>query len=67
LNQRQLVAVEFLKQSGVLTNAKYQELMGIRKTLASQEIQQLLDRKVINRVGNGPQTRYVLNDGIGDA
>lgn len=62
LNSRQSVAVKYVKETGVMTSAKYQELNGVGKTLASKEIQQLIDKKIIYKVGKGPQTTYVLNN-----
>lgn len=66
LNLRQTTAVRYVQESGIMTSAKYQELNDVKKTLASQEIQQMIDKKVLIKIGNGPQTRYILNTKLRD-
>ncbi len=64
LNIRQTAAVKYLQEFAQMNSAKYQELNGIGKTLASQDIQELMDKKVLLRIGNGPQTTYTLNKNV---
>ncbi|MEJ2884590.1 hypothetical protein [Pedobacter sp. GR22-6] len=56
--------MRYLQEFPQMSSAKYQKLNGIGKTLASQDIQELIDKKVLLRIGKGPRTTYTLNKNV---
>jgi len=63
LNGRQVSAVLYVKTKGKINNTLYQQINAIGKSVASAELQDLVDRKLLSRVGStGRGTNYVLFD-----
>ena len=60
LNERQIKAVEYLRDTQELTNAKYQEINNIGKSISAVELQELIDKGVVNKIGKGKLTKYSL-------
>lgn len=62
LNRRQVAAYEFVVRSGDITSKDLLRLMdgSISKRTATYDIQDLVTRGLLERVGKGPTTRYVL-------
>jgi ATP-dependent DNA helicase RecG len=61
INQRQVVAVLHTKETGQITNSEYQRINNIGKSIAATELQMLVDREILSRIGNtGRSTKYVL-------
>jgi ATP-dependent DNA helicase RecG len=62
LNERQVKAVMYVKQKGSITNSEYREINNnISKPMASIDLNELVDRKVFERIGvTGRGTKYVL-------
>lgn len=62
LNSRQINAILFIKEKGVITNASYQAINSISKPVATRDLADLVSRNLIQRVGNtGKGTKYVLS------
>jgi len=61
LNPRQTLAWKYLRVHGSISNKDLLNLMdgGISKRTASYDIQDLVNRGLLVRVGKGPTTRYV--------
>ncbi len=47
LNQRQIKAVQFVKENDSISNSEYQKLNDIGKTTATEELSQLVDLKIL--------------------
>lgn len=60
LNERQIKAVAYLKDAQELTNAKYQEINNIGKSISAVELQELIDKGIISKIGKGKLTKYSL-------
>lgn len=60
LNERQIKAVEYLRDTQELTNAKYQEINNIGKSISAVELQELTDKGIVNKIGKGKLTKYSL-------
>lgn len=61
LNDRQLKAVQYIKDKAEITNSIYQEINNIGKTTATEDLQLMVELGVIIRKGNiGRGTKYVL-------
>jgi ATP-dependent DNA helicase RecG len=61
LNDRQVKAIRYVKKQGKITNKEYQELFGIKKRQATDDLNNLVDMDIIKRVGTtGKGTHYVL-------
>jgi ATP-dependent DNA helicase RecG len=61
LNDRQIKAVFFVKGSGSITNAKYQEINSVSKATATRDLQTLIEAKVFtNRGTKGAGAEYNL-------
>lgn len=61
LTERQLKAVEYVKQHGSITNTKYQEIAQITKRTATRELKKLTDIKIFIQEGiTGHGTKYKI-------
>lgn len=61
LNERQINAVLYAKENGEITNSEYQEINSIKKTIAAVELQDLTERKLLEKLGTtGRGTKYIL-------
>jgi ATP-dependent DNA helicase RecG len=58
---RQLIAINYVRKNGSITNAEYQELAGISKRTATRELKKLTDLQVLIQEGTrGMGTVYKL-------
>ncbi|MNK06648.1 Divergent AAA domain protein [compost metagenome] len=60
LNERQITAVTYLKEFKEITSSKYQGINSIGKSVAAIELQELIDKEILSKVGQGRSTKYVL-------
>ena len=61
LNERQIKAVQYVKEYGKISNTKYQEITGLSKRQASNDLKNLIDRGIFIKKGTtGKGTFYVL-------
>lgn len=61
LNERQIKAVQYVKQHKSLTNSIYQSLTGVSKATATRDLQTLVERGILVKVGvTGRSTEYRL-------
>ncbi|QDA32234.1 transcriptional regulator [Thermococcus indicus] len=61
LNDRQIRAVLYVKEKGRIGNKEYQELFGVSKPTASRELDSLVKKGILARIGaTGRGTHYVL-------
>ena len=61
LSERQIKAVLYVKEHGKITNTKYQEITGVRKRQASNDLKNLEERGILVKKGTtGKGTFYVL-------
>ncbi len=64
LEKRQIEALLYIKDNGSMTNARYQELFEVSKRTASNDLQLLIEKGLINKIGTtGKGTFYVLQRG----
>jgi len=66
LNNRQLQLIEYVRKHGRVTNRVYRELTGLSDEAARREIAGLLDLGILEHVGKGRSTAYVLKKRVGD-
>jgi len=61
LNSRQVIACEYVRAHGSISSKDLLGLLdgGISKRTASYDLQDLVNRGLLTRVGQGPATRYV--------
>ncbi len=61
LSERQIQAVLYVKERGRISNQEHQELAGVSKRTASPDLDDLVQRGILERVGEtGKETYYVL-------
>jgi ATP-dependent DNA helicase RecG len=61
LNERQIKAVMYVKEKGKITNKEYQEICGVRKRQSTDDLKELEDKEILERVGTtGKGTYYIL-------
>jgi len=61
LNERQVKAIEYVKENGRITNKEYQTLNSISKRTATNDLSELVDKyKLVNKVGFGAGSFYEL-------
>ena len=66
LNDRQMLALQYIRKHGGITIAEYKNLTsGDLSTRTMQyDLRLLLDLQVIRRVNRGPKTRYILRESL---
>ena len=60
INDRQKKALEYIKKNGSINRQEYCKINNIGDTYAKRELGELIQKKIIKRVGKGKNTRYVL-------
>ena len=60
LNARQQKAIGFIKKQGRITRKEYSETNYIGATYAKRELNEMIAKKIIRRIGRGKSTYYVL-------
>ncbi len=61
LNERQKLAVKYLKENGKISNDKYKELCSTTKRTASRDLADLLKKGVLEKIGTtGKGTLYIV-------
>ena len=63
LRPRQMRALDFVKNNGFITNRHYSKLNDISERQALRELAEMVDQRMLNRVGKGRACRYVLGSG----
>jgi len=65
LNERQMKAVMYVKEKGRITNKEYQGLTGVSRITATRELQDIVEKEVLQMVGKvGKGTKYILKVSI---
>jgi ATP-dependent DNA helicase RecG len=63
LNARQVKAVLYVVENGSITNSKYQEINAVAKTLATEELKELIVKELIKQAGSkGRGSKYELKE-----
>ena len=62
LNERQRKAIEYLIQHKYITNREYREINGIGKVVSAKELNIMVKKDILRRIGKGRTLRYELND-----
>jgi ATP-dependent DNA helicase RecG len=63
LNDRQKKAIEFIANNAKITNTQYQDLTKSTKKTATRDLNDLIDKKLINKKGTtGKGTHYIIGD-----
>jgi ATP-dependent DNA helicase RecG len=61
LNERQIKGIIHIKEKGKITNKEYRELSGIKDRLATIELNDMVDKKILKKFGTtGRGTYYSL-------
>lgn len=60
LNERQIKAVDYIKNKGSITNKEYCEINNIGRVYAFEELSDLVKKNIVKAVGKGRSLRYVL-------
>ena len=62
LSSRQIKAVGYLKEKSQIANKEYQELCDVSASTAKRDLQDMVDKKVLNQIGEkGQSIHYILN------
>ncbi len=62
LNERQKKAVHYLKEHGKIDRKTYCEIGGVEKTVAHEELADMVDKEVIDLVGKGRGAYYIYHE-----
>ncbi|MDR2562514.1 MAG: transcriptional regulator, partial [Prevotellaceae bacterium] len=58
LNERQIKAVLYVREKGKITNNEYQEINDISERTSSRDLEDLMNKKIFTREGDGKNTYY---------
>jgi ATP-dependent DNA helicase RecG len=63
LNERQVKAILYVVEHGSITNSKYQEINAVAKTLATEELKDLIGKELMKQAGSkGRGSKYELKE-----
>ncbi len=57
-------ALEHIKSYKHITSKEYQEINNIGKVMAIRELNQLINKKILKRIGKGKNTQYIVNESL---
>ncbi len=60
LNERQINTVKYLEQNEDIKRKDYCDLFGIGKSVAFEELDEMVEKGIIERKGKGRGTHYIL-------
>jgi len=60
LNERQIKAINFVKEHGQITNKEYVKLTSVASRQALTDLKGLVEKKLFSGVGKGRSARYSL-------
>ncbi len=60
LNERQKKAIEYLKEYGKIDRKAYCNICSVEKTIAYEELADMIDKGILQREGKGRGTHYIL-------
>jgi len=60
INERQKNAIEYLKREKAITRQIYCQINNIGDTYAKKELKELIQKKIVRRIGKGRSTCYIL-------
>ncbi len=60
LNERQITATFYVKEHGEITNALYQEINDVKKTVATEELGKLVRKGLLQQSGKGRGSKYII-------
>jgi ATP-dependent DNA helicase RecG len=63
LNERQIKAVLYVKEKGKITNSEYQELNEISDRTASRDLENLVFKNVLDKIGDKKNAYYEMQNG----
>ena len=58
LNDRQIKALEYIRENGSINNTKYQQLCGVSRITATRDLKNLCDKNIIKLVGTKGNFSY---------
>jgi len=62
LNERQIEAIDLIKQRGRITTKEYCNLLKVARDTANRDLKFLLKKGIIEKKGAGPQIHYILSN-----
>jgi len=60
LNQRQLKALDYLREKGRITNKEYVEINKISRETAKRDLSDLVDKRFLKVMGKGRGLCYII-------
>ncbi len=60
VTDRQREGVMYVKKAGKITNSEYQDLVGVARKTAARDLDKLVEKGVLERIGTKRGTHYVL-------
>lgn len=62
INERQRKAIEYIKQNRFITGSIYQKISHLGKVYSVKELNDMVSKGIIKKVGKGKLTKYALNE-----
>jgi ATP-dependent DNA helicase RecG len=60
LNERQIKAIQYIQEKGMITNREYQKLCATSWDTAYRDLSELVQKSILRREGKGRSTHYLM-------
>jgi ATP-dependent DNA helicase RecG len=60
LNERQIKAIQYIREKGMITNREYQKLCATSWDTAYRDLSELVQKSILKREGKGRSTHYLM-------
>ncbi|MCG2827615.1 MAG: hypothetical protein L6265_13575, partial [Thermoplasmatales archaeon] len=64
LSERQKKSLEYLRKNGRITRKEYEDINRVSKRTSTRDLNDLMKKKIIKKVGKGPSLYYILQNEV---
>ena len=62
LAERSVKIIEYINRHGYITNKRVQEILNVKRQVATKELTKLTDQKILKKLGSFKDAKYILKD-----
>ena len=60
LSEQEQTIIDYIKQYKFIRRSTVEDILSVKKTRASEIINDLVEKQIIKNIGTGPSSKYVL-------